>query len=58
MIGDTPLDIACARAFGAVAVAVATGFHPYAELAGETPDLLFESFADVEGAASRLLGRA
>jgi phosphoglycolate phosphatase len=56
VIGDTPLDIACARAFGAVAVAVATGFHPYTELAGERPDLLFESFADVEAAAARLLG--
>lgn len=58
VIGDTPLDIACARAFGAVAVAVATGFHPYADLEKEGPDLLFESFADVETAAARLLGRA
>ena len=56
VIGDTPLDIECARAFGAVAVAVATGFHPYRELAGENPDLLFESFADVEAAAASLLG--
>jgi phosphoglycolate phosphatase-like HAD superfamily hydrolase len=55
VIGDTPLDIDCARAFGAVAVAVATGFHPYAELAAEKPDLLFETFADVEAAAARLL---
>ena len=28
IIGDTPLDVDCARACGAVAVAVATGFHP------------------------------
>ena len=55
VIGDTPLDIECARAFGAVAVAVATGFHPYADLEAEKPDLLFESFADVKTAASRLL---
>ena len=55
VIGDTPLDIECARAFGAVAVAVATGFHPYTELEAEKPDLLFESFADVKTAASRLL---
>jgi phosphoglycolate phosphatase len=55
VIGDTPLDIECARAFGAVAVAVATGFHPYAELQAEKPDLLFESFADAEAVAARLL---
>jgi phosphoglycolate phosphatase len=55
VIGDTPLDIECARAFGAVAVAVATGFHPYAELQAEKPDLLFESFADVEASLARLL---
>lgn len=58
VIGDTPLDVECARAFGAVAVAVATGFHPYAELEAEKPDLLFASFADVEAAATRLLARA
>ena len=57
VIGDTPLDIECARAFGAVAVAVATGFHPYAELEALKPDLLFESFADVDAAATRLLRR-
>jgi phosphoglycolate phosphatase len=42
--------------FGAVAVAVATGFHPYAELEAEKPDLVFESFAEFETAAARLLG--
>lgn len=56
VIGDTPLDIECARAFGAVAVAVATGFHPYTELAEERPDLLFESFTDVDASLVRLLG--
>jgi phosphoglycolate phosphatase len=55
VIGDTPLDIECARAFGAVAVAVATGFHPSSELEALGPDLLFDSFADAETAAKRLL---
>ena len=32
VIGDTPRDIACARAFGAVAVAVATGHYAADEL--------------------------
>jgi phosphoglycolate phosphatase-like HAD superfamily hydrolase len=47
IIGDTPLDVDCARACGAVAVAVATGFHPHAELAACAPDLLFTDFSDV-----------
>ena len=57
IIGDTPLDIDCARACGATAVAVATGFHPFAELEAEKPDLLFSSFADVDGALAALLAR-
>ena len=57
VLGDTPLDIECARAFGAVAVAVATGQHSREELAGERPDLLFDSFADVDGALAALLRR-
>jgi phosphoglycolate phosphatase-like HAD superfamily hydrolase len=46
VIGDTPLDIRCARAIGVRAVAVATGFHPYDELANEQPDLLLPDFSD------------
>jgi phosphoglycolate phosphatase len=42
VIGDTPLDIRCARHIGAKAVAVATGQHPREELAAETPDLLLD----------------
>lgn len=47
IIGDTPLDVDCARACGARAVAVATGFHPYDDLHGCAPDLLFTDFSDV-----------
>lgn len=47
VIGDTPLDIGCARAFGAVAVAVATGQHGVEELAAFAPDLLFPDLSDV-----------
>ena len=47
ILGDTPLDVDCARACGARAVAVATGFHPYGDLEGCAPDLLFEDFSDV-----------
>jgi len=55
VIGDTPFDIECARAFGAVSVAVATGYHTRAELLGGRPDLLFDDFSDVERAATALL---
>jgi phosphoglycolate phosphatase-like HAD superfamily hydrolase len=55
IIGDTPLDIDCARACGARAVAVATGFHAVHELAAEKPDLLFASFADLEATLAALL---
>jgi phosphoglycolate phosphatase-like HAD superfamily hydrolase len=54
IIGDTPLDVDCARACGAVAVAVATGFHPHAELAACAPDLLFTDFSDVPAALAAL----
>src|SRR5688572_21022466 len=57
IIGDTPLDIDCARACGAVAVAVATGFHPLVELEAEKPDLLFQDFADVDATIAALLGQ-
>ena len=48
ILGDTPLDVDCARACGARAVAVATGFYPYDELSGCAPDHLFKDFADTD----------
>jgi phosphoglycolate phosphatase len=55
VIGDTARDIACARAGGCVAVAVATGEYPAAELARHDPDHLFADLADT-GAVIRALG--
>jgi phosphoglycolate phosphatase-like HAD superfamily hydrolase len=46
VIGDTPLDIRCARAIGVRVAAVATGFHPLDELAAEKPDLVLQDFSD------------
>ncbi len=46
ILGDTPHDIACARAIGAQAVAIATGRHTRSELAACAPDYLFEDLAD------------
>ena len=54
IIGDTPLDVDCARACGAVAVAVATGFHPADDLRACTPDHLFIDFSDVAAAVATL----
>ena len=55
VIGDTPLDIACARAAGAVAVGVATGRFSAADLADA--DLVLDSLGGftVE-AVERLVG--
>jgi len=46
VVGDTPLDIRCARAIGARAVAVATGWHSLAELAEHHPDLLLTDLSN------------
>jgi phosphoglycolate phosphatase-like HAD superfamily hydrolase len=46
IIGDTPHDIACARAFGARAMAVATGGSDAVSLAGFGPDAVLEDLAD------------
>ena len=46
VIGDTTRDVACARAHGAKAVAVATGGHRMEELRACGPDLALQSLAD------------
>jgi len=46
VIGDTPLDVRCARAIGARAVAVATGWHSRDELHAHGPDHLFDDLSD------------
>lgn len=45
VIGDTPADIACARAGGAVAVAVETGFASREDLARAGADLVLPDLA-------------
>ncbi len=55
VVGDTPLDIRCARAIGAKVLAVATGCHPMAELATHSPDLLLENLADTNAILLALL---
>jgi phosphoglycolate phosphatase len=46
VIGDTPLDVQCARAIGARAVAVATGLHSIEDLHATGPDLLLADLSD------------
>jgi phosphoglycolate phosphatase-like HAD superfamily hydrolase len=48
VLGDTPHDIACARAIGAKAIAIATGKFTRAELAAHAPDFLFEDLGDLD----------
>jgi phosphoglycolate phosphatase-like HAD superfamily hydrolase len=46
VLGDTPLDVRCARAIGAKILAVCTGLHRRAELASERPDILLDDLSD------------
>jgi phosphoglycolate phosphatase len=47
IVGDTPLDVDCAKAHGARAVAVATGPYDRATLSAAGADLVVDSFTDV-----------
>lgn len=47
VVGDTPADVACARALGARAVAVTTGFSSRAELQAAQPDHLLDALPDL-----------
>jgi phosphoglycolate phosphatase-like HAD superfamily hydrolase len=46
LLGDTPSDVAAARAVGAVAIAVATGSHDVAALTRTGADLVVATLAD------------
>lgn len=48
VVGDTPADIICGRAGGALSVAVATGLHSAETLADFHPDVLLESLLDTD----------
>ncbi|NDJ60097.1 MAG: HAD hydrolase-like protein [Chloroflexi bacterium] len=51
IVGDTPADVASARALGAVAVAVPTGFATREQLRASQPDVLLD---DLTGFAAAL----
>ena len=48
VVGDTPRDIACGKAFGARTIAVATGTWSRDQLAKYQPDFLIDDLSDVE----------
>lgn len=54
VIGDTPLDVACAAAGGARSIAVATGGHGVDELRAAGADAVFEDLSDL-GAVLRAI---
>jgi phosphoglycolate phosphatase len=53
VIGDTPLDVQCARAIGARVVAVATGQHTVAQLQAVEPDIVLADLSDHRELLSR-----
>lgn len=48
IIGDTPRDVACAKAFGLTCIAVATGRYSAAELEQAGADYVFGDLSDTE----------
>jgi len=55
VIGDTPLDVACARASGARAIAVATGSHSVDELRASGADEVFPDLGDTPAVIRALI---
>lgn len=47
VIGDTPRDVECAKAFGAYSVAVATGPYSSETLAKSNPDMLLRDISEM-----------
>jgi len=56
VIGDTPLDVACAKSYGAQSIAVATGFFSPDELRESQPDYLFDDLSDRKRFMDIILG--
>ena len=54
VIGDTPLDVDCAHAHGALAVAVATGHYSGTELEAAGADIVVSTLED-EALIERIL---
>jgi phosphoglycolate phosphatase len=57
VIGDTPLDVACAAAAGAHSIAVATGSHDAGQLRDAGADVVFEDLSDTDRVVAALRNR-
>jgi phosphoglycolate phosphatase len=55
VIGDTPLDVACAAASGARSIAVATGGYDVAALRAAGADVVFEDLSDTDAVLDALM---
>ena len=56
VVGDTEHDVACARAAGVRAVAVASGHFDRDALAAHAPDLLLDDLRDADAFIAATLG--
>ena len=56
VIGDTPLDVACAKASNARAIAVATGGIDKETLRGSGADVVFDDLSDTRSVLGAILG--
>ena len=54
VIGDTPLDVACAAAAGARSLAVATGSHTVDQLRASGADVVFPNLSDTDAVLQAL----
>ena len=54
VIGDTPRDIECGKAFGARTIAIATGSWPREKLAAHKPDFLLDDLSDADAVIEQL----
>src|SRR5215813_11263349 len=57
VIGDTPLDVACAKAGGARLIAVATGNHSVDQLRAAGADVVFEDLSDTAAVVQSIFGK-
>ncbi len=55
VIGDTPLDVACAAAGGARSIAVATGGYDTNALRAAAADVVFEDLSDVDAVLAAII---
>jgi phosphoglycolate phosphatase-like HAD superfamily hydrolase len=56
VIGDTPADVACGRALGARAIAVATGWYSVDDLKAHDPFAVFADLSDTAAVMSAIVG--